>query len=141
MNNVNKSRKSNLFIYFSIWLFMVVLVIGAKIFATNKDTMVSINMFFMLVSGIALMFINFYESHRLTSYIKENYPDKWKQMNQVPVLGTGQNGFKLLKFLNSPENFGDPTVAWLKQNYKNYTYFFGLVLVTYPILFVLTTFI
>jgi hypothetical protein len=101
--------------------------------------MVSINMGFMAISWLAIMVINYYEGHRLMSYLKNNHIETWKKITYVPGFGSGgTNTFRTMAFVNSADDLNDPMVQWFKENYKNVVTLVILAFMTYPILFIIT---
>jgi hypothetical protein len=82
------------------------------------------------------MILNFYEGHRLMSYLKQNHRAKWEHITYVPFFGSGGvNSFRSLPFIYSKADLGDQLVAELKKNYRRFIILMFAVFFTLPVLF------
>jgi hypothetical protein len=138
----SKQFKSYVSIYAGVWFCAVLLIFGVKLLGATQGQMGYLNMAFMGVSWLGIMGLNFYEGHRLMSYLQQQHPETWKWITTIPVFGArGINSFRTLGFLFSADDCNDPVVHWLKGNYKRFLAFVLLVFFSYVVIFTITVFI
>ena len=117
--------KSYIAQYLKIWIlwllfmlsvrFLLLLLIGKK----SDEAWDNPFAIYLTGSWILAVVLHYTEARRLMNYLKENHNDKWKELTYVPGLGFGKiNSFNSVPFLFSKENYSDPMVDELKNNYK-----------------------
>jgi hypothetical protein len=90
------------------------------------------------LSWLCFMIVNFYEGHRLMSYLKKHHLETWKRITHVPGFGSGgTNSFRTLDFVYSKDYLDDLNVKWLKVNYQDILTLMFLLFISYPITFIL----
>ena len=67
------------------------------------------------------MLLNIYEGRRLMGYLRKHHPAKWAELTTFLGLGPGWvNGFRSVPWLYSADTLGDPGVAQLKSDYRQF---------------------
>lgn len=89
---------------------------------------------------LPIMVLNLVESRHLGSYLRSCHRNRWEELNYIPVLGcVGHNGFRMVRWLYSKEDFGDPKVVTMKAEYRGFVRLamavFFSYLVIMPVLF------
>lgn|ERR1700687_2207706 len=90
------------------------------------------------------MIFNAIEGRRLMSYLKNNHHEKWSELTYVPGFGPGgRNSIRTLRWQYSPDDLGDPRLATLKRQHRDFIRWSLTVLISYlvliSVLVVLTT--
>jgi hypothetical protein len=86
----------------------------------------------MIATWVPVMVSSWFEGQRLTSYLLDNHPATWSRLTHVPWLGPGgQNSFRFLPWLYSRDDLGDPVVASLKQEHRDFLRWWLTVFVSY----------
>jgi hypothetical protein len=117
----------------------VLLLLTARISifkSSSEDVLFILFTIYAVPTWIAVMILNFYEGHRLMSYLKQNHRAKWEHITYVPFFGSGGvNSFRSLPFIYSKADLGDQLVAELKKNYRRFIILMFAVFFTLPVLF------
>jgi hypothetical protein len=101
----------------------------------DADRLFALDTAYGLGTWLPVMALNVIEGRRLVSHLKMHHPQNWGRLTCVPGLGFGMhNGFRFLRWLYSSDDFGDSTVASLKQELRRFylwvlTVFFSYVII------------
>jgi len=130
-------QASNLRIYWYAWLSVatVALVLRFTVFlGASEQWLFGLATAYALSTWLPITALNIVEGRRLTSYLKSYHPRQWEQIVCIPFLGcAGHNGFRLVRWLYSKDDFGDPVVAGIKTEYRRFirwvlTVFFSYII-------------
>jgi hypothetical protein len=103
--------------YICSWLVAYILC-ATIVFALPENTTIYCCMIAWMILGGQLLLIAYRKQRRLLDYVKESHYEHWLKMNW-------EYG-SLSKFFKDNQNFGDPKVMPLKNNYlKAYKFFWG----------------
>jgi hypothetical protein len=132
MNDKSKSRIS---IYWRLWLIVLVLLFAFRftiLLRSTENAIFNVFMIYAILTWLPIMFLNFYEGHKLIGYLEKNHHDKWEYL--MTFLGSyGYNGFRIISFIFSKDDLGDEVVTDFKRNYKNFLNLTITVFLSYPI--------
>lgn len=138
MNAAIFQSPSRIRLYWCAWMALVAVAFALRftLFAGAGEQQL-----FGLATGYAIgtwlptMALNFIEGRRLSSYMKMRHPQQWEHLNYIPILGcVGHNGFRVVPWLYSKEDFGDPVVAAMKAEHRRFirwvlTVFFSYIII------------
>lgn len=125
-------------VYWWAWLILVgvVFVLRFTVFSgAGEPSLVRLALVYGIGSWLPVMALNLVEGRRLSSYMRSCHAQHWDRLNYIPLFGcVGHNGFRVIPWLYSTEDFGDPVVAALKADYRRFirwavTVFFSHVIV------------
>jgi hypothetical protein len=122
--------------YWCVWLVCVVLALALRfsLFAHSNNRF-TFEMAYMIGTWLPIMVLNFIEGQRLMSYLKSNHHEKWSELTYVPGFGSGGvNSFRTLPWLYSRDDLGDPAVASLKQQHRDFIRWTLTVFLSYVVL-------
>lgn len=127
------SRDTRIRRYQYSWLACVGLVLALRftVFAETGDRFI-FAMAFMMGTWIPTMILNVIDGRRLMAYLRENHSDKWSELTYVPGFGPGGvNSFRTLPWLYSRDDQGDPRLASLKQQHRDFIRLMLTVFISY----------
>ncbi len=124
--------------YWYVWLGIVAFafILRFTIFlGVTSDRRSSLPITYMLGTWLPIMLLNLIEGRRLMLYLKTHHRQKWEQLTRIPGFGHGwHNGFRLLPWLYSAEDSGDPALATLKAEHRRFIRFVLTVFFSYIII-------
>jgi hypothetical protein len=126
--------KSNIRVYWVCWLICVLLLLALRFTAflsSSEDARFYLITIFALSTWLATGIVNFYESHRLRKYLRDNHSDFFKK---ITYSTTGFFNIHSIPFLFSKEDLGDQNVSFLKSNVKRFWGFALTQFLMYPVL-------
>jgi len=77
--------------------------------------------FYMASTFVVVIIVIFREQRYFMKYLKNTYLKKWEEVTSVPSLGMGpggRNSFRVIGFVYSDDNYDDPILMGLKNNFK-----------------------
>src|SRR6266498_2221316 len=142
MSGTISPQRSRVTIYWRVWLAIVAfaLLLRFTVFLrASSDQRFSLAITYALCTWVPVMILNVVEGRRLMVYLKSHHRQKWEELTYVPGFGSGgQNSFRAVPWLYSPDDLGDPAVAIMKADHRRFirlmlTVFFSF-LVLMPLL-------
>ena len=136
-----ETKRKSLIVYWLVWLVAFLVALGSIVTIEIYHILPNgiVEYIFITYFGLCMIFLlisNYIDGKSPMDYLYENHLEDWKQLTTVPGLGPGNtNSFRTTKFVHSNEDFGDPSVATLKQDYLSYRRLFWVVFVSFPVLF------
>lgn len=130
--------KSNIRFYWTVWFVMVSTLLIIRLLAPGLLETRPIELAYMLFSSVPIMIINMVEGYRLHEYLKKHHCETFNYITYLPLLKISgvHNSVRGLQFLYSDDDLGDPNVAVLKRNYREFIRLMCTVFVTMPLLFI-----
>jgi len=133
-------QKTNVRTYWIIWFAATAcLIVLRLLFRGLSDGQENV-MFvvYLIITWTPIVVKSKFESEKLLNYIKVQHREKWDYLTWIPIWGSGgHNGFRIMAFLFSKDDLGDPKVAELKSNYKCFRKPLMTVFFSVPIIFLL----
>jgi hypothetical protein len=138
MNNVTLQNPSRIGFYWCVWVALVVVAFALRftVFSgASEQRLFGLATAYGLGTWLPIMALNLVEGRRLGSYLRDRHRQQWEQLNYIPVLGcVGHNGFRMVRWLYSKEDFGDPVVAAMKAEHRRFirwvlTVFFSYIII------------
>ena len=130
--------KTRIRLYYQLWLVITVLFFVVRFTAflsASYDARFGLLVGSTVFLCIVAVGVHVYEYQRLIFYLKANHRDFWEYLTfKLPLLGHGHitKSHRVEKFLLSKDDFGDPSLAFLKSNYRKLLLLSLLALLTYP---------
>ncbi len=121
MTNMNQSHPSRVRFYWYAWLGVVAvaLVVRFTVFFGPLGDHCGLSFAYSAGTWLSIIVLSSIEGHRLMSYLKQHFPQKWEEITYVPGLGSGmRNSFRSLPWLYAPDDTGDPVLAQMKKDYQ-----------------------
>ncbi len=138
MKSVVLQRSSRIKLYWCVWLVLVAVAVALRFtfFAgASEQRLFTLASSYAIGTWLPIIALNLMEGHRLTAYLKTRHYQKWEELNYVPILRcVGHNGFRMVRWLYSKDDFGDPALARLKSEYRRFIRFALSVLLSYVII-------
>jgi len=138
MNSAIPRKPTRLRVYWCVWMVLVAaaFVLRFTCFAgASEQRLFGLATAYGLGTWLPLMALNYIEGHRLNSHLKSHHRQQWDKINYIPLFGcVGHNGFRMVRWLYSKEDFGDPKVTELKTDYRYFmvfllTVFFSFIII------------
>jgi len=129
--------KSNIKVYWVCWLICVLLLLTLRFTAflsSSENARFYLITIFALTTWLATAILNFHESHRLRTYLRDNHSDFFKK---ITYSTTGFFNIRYIPFLFSKEDQDDKNVSFLKSNIKRFFAFALSQFLMYPALFLI----
>jgi len=138
MNSAILHRASRVRIYWFVWMALVAVAFALRFtfFAgASEQRLFGLATGYGIGTWLPVIALNYIEGHRLTSYLRRRHRQQWDELNYIPLLGcVGHNGFRMVRWLYSNEDFGDPMVTELKTDYRHFIRFLLTVFFSYLII-------
>lgn len=138
MNNAILQNPSRIRFYWCVWMALVAVAFALRftVFSgASEQRLFGLASAYGIATWLPIMALNLVEGRRLGSYPRSRHPQQWEQLNYVPFLArVGHNGFRMLRWLYSKEDFGDPLVATMKAEHRRFirwvlTVFFSYIII------------
>ena len=119
-----KTIKSYIGHYWLAWFFLECILVIIRVSLSNplKTNTTLFLILPIILFGLFVGFAGIGEAIRIQNYMQKNHKDLFMKNNSGLKLGY-MNGFKILEFAFSEDDFNDPTVTELKRNYLLYIVF------------------
>src|SRR5579859_4788003 len=138
MNSAILRNPTRVRLYWSIWMALVAVAFAVRFtlfWGASEQQLFALATVYALGTWLPIMALNFIEGRRLTLYLRSRHHHQWEQLNYVPFLGcVGHNGFRMLRWLYSKEDFGDPIVMTLKADHRRFIRFVLTVFLSYIVI-------
>jgi hypothetical protein len=124
-------------LYYLLWRSALIfsIIVGVFLFKSKEFLII-----YMIISWLTVMLINLYEGRRLTNYLKEHHKDEYTKMKFFIGIEGVHNGFNMIVFLFSDDDYNDSTIIKLKSNYKKVILLIFAQFFSYPLLFIVMMF-
>jgi hypothetical protein len=124
MSSAILQKPSRITVYWYAWMTFVAVAFALRFtvfLAASEHQLFGLATAYALGTWLPLMALNFVEGRHLASYLKSRHPRQWEQLNYIPFLGcVGHNGFRVVRWLYSKEDFGDPAVTAMKSEHRRF---------------------
>jgi len=131
--------KSYVRVYWIVWLIFVLIFLLVRFSAFSNSSEGELFVLFIVYAiptWVVVAVLNLYEGHKLREYLRKNHSAKWEYLTYIPFFGSGgYNGFRLLPFLYSKDDLGDPNVAELKKRGRRFIVLALTIFFTMPLIF------
>jgi hypothetical protein len=138
MNSAILQTPARIRLYWYVWMALVAVAFALRFtvfFGAREQRLFGLATAYALGPWLPITALNFVEWHRLASYLKSHHNPQWEQLNCIPLLGcVGHNGFRMIRWLYSKDDFGDPVVASMKAEHRQFirwvlTVFFSYIFI------------
>ncbi len=120
-----------------VWLaaMAVAMVVRFTLFAgADGERLFGLAMVYAVGTWLPVMSANMVEGRRLTGYLREHHPRKLAELAGVAGWTFGRtNGFRLMPWLYSDDDLGDPVLARMKQERRKFFTWLLVVLLSYAV--------
>jgi len=138
MNSAILRNPVRIRLYWSIWIALVAVAFALRFtlfWGASEQRRFALATGYGLGTWLPIMALNLIEGRNLTLTLRSRHYREWEQLNYVPFLGcVGHNGFRMLRWLYSKEDFGDPIVVSLKAEHRSFIRFVLTVFLSYIVI-------
>jgi hypothetical protein len=138
MNTATLQKPSRTRLYWYVWAAFVGVTLALRftVFSgASEQRLFQLATAYAVGTWLPIMALNFIEGRRLASYLKSCHYQQWEQLSYIPFLGfVGHNGFRMVRWLYSKDDFGDPVLASMKREHRRFLRWVFIVFFSYVII-------
>jgi hypothetical protein len=132
MSTATLPHPSRLRICWLAWLAIVVCFLLVRFALPSRFSYLAVT--YALITWLPIMALHYLQGRRLLAHLKAYHHDRWEYLTWAFGAPGGRNDFRMLPWLLSGEDYGDPTLAALKSQQRRWLLFVLVVFLSYPVL-------